>query len=53
MTAETAHAKDNTTIRAMVRGMYDIQKLRIQCGNRVTGNFKAKLGLIHGQAKAA
>lgn len=28
----------------MVRGVYDIQKLRIQTGNRIVGNFKAKLG---------
>lgn len=33
-----------STIRTMVRGAYDIQKLRIQCGNRIVGNFKAKLG---------
>jgi hypothetical protein len=28
----------------MVRGAYDMQKLRIQMGNRIVGNFKAKLG---------
>jgi hypothetical protein len=28
----------------MVRGAYDIQKLRIQMGNRIAGNFRAKLG---------
>lgn len=27
-----------------MRGAYDIQKLRIQMGNRIVGNFKAKLG---------
>jgi hypothetical protein len=31
-------------LRTLVRGAYDIQKLRIQTGNRVTANFKAKLG---------
>jgi hypothetical protein len=31
-------------IRTMVRGVYAIQKLRIQTGNRIVGNFKAKLG---------
>ena len=31
-------------IRTMVRGAYDVQKLRIQMGNRIVGNFKAKLG---------
>jgi hypothetical protein len=28
----------------MVRGAYDIQKLRIQMGNRIVANWKAKLG---------
>ena len=28
----------------MVRGVYDLQKLRIQAGNRIVRNFKAKLG---------
>jgi len=32
------------TLRAMVRGAYDIQKLRIQIGNRIVANFKASLG---------
>lgn len=31
-------------IKTLVRGAYDFQKLRIQMGNRVVGNFKAKLG---------
>jgi len=31
-------------LRTVVRGAYDIQKLRIQCGNRWVANFKAKLG---------
>lgn len=31
-------------LRAVVRGTYDLQRLRIQMGNRVTANFKAKLG---------
>jgi hypothetical protein len=31
-------------LRTLVRGAYDIQKLRIQTGNRVVANFKAKLG---------
>jgi len=35
---------DNQNIRAMVRGAYDIQKLRIQAGNRIVANFKARLG---------
>lgn len=31
-------------LRAIVRGAYDIQKLRIQMGNRIVGNFKVKMG---------
>ena len=31
-------------LRTFVRGAYDIQKLRISMGNRIVGNFKAKLG---------
>lgn len=34
----------NNNLKPMVRGAYDIQKLRIQTGNRLVGNFKAKLG---------
>lgn len=33
-----------STIKTMVRGAYDIQKLRIQMGNRIVMNYKAKLG---------
>lgn len=32
------------TIRALVRGGYDLQKLRIQMGNRVIANYKIRLG---------
>lgn len=31
-------------IRVIVRGIYDEQKLRIQTGNRVVANYKARLG---------
>ena len=31
-------------LRTLVRGIYNIQKLRIQMGNRIVGNFKVKLG---------
>ena len=31
-------------LRTLVRGIYNIQKLRIQMGNRLGGNFKVKLG---------
>lgn len=33
-----------TTVKTVVRGAYDIQKLRIQMGNRIVGNFKDKIG---------
>ena len=33
-----------SNLKTLVRGAYDIQKLRIQMGNRIVGNFKAKLG---------
>lgn len=32
------------TLKTMVRGTYDLQKLRIEMGNRIIGNFKSKLG---------
>ena len=35
---------ESSNIRIMVRGAYDVQKLRIQTGNRIVANFKAKLG---------
>ncbi len=35
---------NSTNIRIAVRGTYDIQKLRIQIGNRMVCNYKAKLG---------
>lgn len=31
-------------VRSMVRGIYDLQHLRIQAGNRIAANFRAKLG---------
>ena len=41
---QVVNKQENNLIRTMVRGAYDLQKLRIQFGNRITGNFKAKLG---------
>lgn len=32
------------TLRTMVRSTYDFQKLRVSIGNRITRNFKSKLG---------
>lgn len=34
----------NDNLRSFVRGAYQIQKLRIQMGNRIVSNFKVKLG---------
>ncbi len=36
-------------LRMMVRGMYDVQGLRIQTGNRLVGQYKAKLGQRPGE----
>ncbi len=33
-----------TEVRMLIRGSYDLQKLRIMMGNRICGQFKAKLG---------
>lgn len=40
-----------SNIKTMVRGAYDIQQLRIQMGNRIVGNFKAKLGQEPGKSE--
>ena len=34
------------SIRTLVRGLYDVQKQRIQTGNRIVAQFKAKLGQL-------
>lgn len=39
--------RDN--LRALVRGAYDLQKLRIQMGNRIVANAKVKLGQDPGE----
>ena len=36
--------RTSSELRVLVRGTYDLQKLRIQMGNRIVGNFKVKLG---------
>lgn len=40
------------TVKTMVRGCYDVQKLRISMGNRIAGNFKVKLGIKPGSQEA-
>lgn len=42
---------DHGRMRTMVRGAYDLQKLRIQMGNRIVGNFKVKLGQVPGETE--
>lgn len=39
-------------IRALVRAFYDVQALRIQSGNRLFANFRAKLGLLPSEAES-
>ncbi len=39
-------------LRILVRGAYDLQKLRIQAGNRIAANFKAKLGQAPSKSEA-
>ncbi|SVC92900.1 uncharacterized protein METZ01_LOCUS345754, partial [marine metagenome] len=38
-----------SNIKTLVRGVYDLQKLRIMFGNRIVGNFKAKQGQKPGE----
>ena len=37
-------SKQIEALSLMVRGAYDLQKLRMQCGLRLCANFRAKLG---------
>lgn len=39
----------NGTLKAMVRGAYDLQELRIMTGNRLVGNYKIKLDQLPGK----
>src|SRR3990172_4480217 len=36
-------------LRAVVKGLYDFQKVRIMVGNRIVGNFRIKLGIQPGE----
>lgn len=44
---------DNAIIRASLRSMYDLQKLRIQIGNRIVAAYREKLGIAPGEAEDA
>lgn len=45
------YIEDLRVIRTMTRGVYDLQKLRIQTGLRLCANFRSKLGLIKAPAE--
>jgi Transposase IS116/IS110/IS902 family len=47
----SAPSAASQNLRTMVRGVYDIQKLRIQMGNRIVGAFKARLGQAPGSSE--
>jgi hypothetical protein len=40
-----SNRQSSNIIRTIVRSVYDMQDLRIKMGNRIVGNFKAKMGL--------
>lgn len=52
MTEAETQAK-KMMLRSMVRGAYDFQKLRVQMGLRIVGNFKVKLGQEPGKRETA
>jgi len=41
--------RDWLNLRTMIRGIYDMQGLRIMMGNRIAANFKSKLGITPGK----
>lgn len=41
--------ESKANLKILVRGAYDIQKLRIEMGNRIVANFKSKLGIKPGE----
>jgi len=45
MTTPTTISPANQMLRLFIRGAYDIQKLRIETGNRLCASFRRKLGL--------
>jgi len=49
MRTEQTREDFRKVIKSIVRGVYDVQKLRIQTGNRVVANFRAKLGIPPGK----
>lgn len=47
--ASPSPSSDLLTLRAMTRGAYDLQKLRMQMGSRICAAFKSKLGIEPGK----
>jgi len=45
--------QDRQEVKSLVRGCYDVQKLRIQTGNRIVANVRAKLGMNEGEDEEA
>jgi len=45
---EMANPRVDQNLRALVRGAYAVQKLRIQFGNRIVGKWKADRGMVSG-----
>lgn len=39
----------NMLLKSAVRGVYDLQKLRISAGNRLVAQFKTKIGILPGK----
>jgi hypothetical protein len=44
-------SSDRAKLRAMTRGAYDLQKLRIQTGLRLCANFRSRLGQSGGESE--
>ncbi len=38
-------------LKPLVRGLYDMQRVRIEMGNRIVANFKVKLGQVPGKTE--
>lgn len=45
-------ANQRQTLRTMVRGTYDLQKLRIEMGNRLCAAYRTRLGIEPGESEA-
>ena len=51
MDDNTVKLLSENPLKTIVRGAYDVQKLRIQMGNRIVANFKEKLGQHPGMSE--